>query len=73
MSDPLLQFFADIEADLCPHCSSPLERQEKVGRSVYAKPCGCRLWQGDVVTKQSIQDWRVRYLIYQGGVSDDSA
>lgn len=59
--DALLQFFADVEDDLCPHCGNQIDRQQKVGRCVYAVPCNCRLWQGDVVSKQSIRAWRGIY------------
>ncbi len=30
----------------CLHCKRPLERVERIGRSVVGRPCGCRLYQG---------------------------
>lgn len=32
----------------CPHCGAKVERKEQVGRCVYAKPCGHRLYQGSL-------------------------
>lgn len=34
------------EGKVCPHCKQPIEKREQVGRCVYARPCGCRLYQG---------------------------
>jgi hypothetical protein len=39
------------DSDLCPNCNSHIDEMEQVGRCVYAKPCGCRLWQGAVPEK----------------------
>jgi len=36
------------ETDECFLCGRKVERMSKVGRCVYARPCGCRLWQGTV-------------------------
>ena len=36
------------KTDQCVHCSATIKAMEKIGRSVYARPCGCRLWQGTV-------------------------
>jgi len=36
------------ETEDCIQCGARVERMEQVGRSVYARPCGCRLWQGRV-------------------------
>jgi hypothetical protein len=33
---------------VCLHCGHTIQAMEKIGRSVYARPCGCRLWQGNV-------------------------
>lgn len=30
----------------CPHCGARVAQEEKIGRSVYARPCGHRLYQG---------------------------
>ena len=38
-------YLADIRAGRCPHHRHPV-RLRQVGRSVYAEPCGCRLYQG---------------------------
>ena len=36
------------ETDQCMRCSSTVQAMEKIGRCVYARPCGCRLWQGTI-------------------------
>lgn len=36
------------KTDKCIRCRTQIKALEKVGRSVYARPCGCRLWQGTV-------------------------
>jgi len=36
------------ESDTCPRCGQTLTGMEQIGRCVYGKPCGCRLWQGEV-------------------------
>lgn len=36
------------EGKTCPHCHRPVEKRYQVGRCVYAKPCGCRQYQGVV-------------------------
>jgi hypothetical protein len=33
-------------SDKCPHCGKTIEKKEQVGRCVYGRPCGCRLYQG---------------------------
>lgn len=40
------KFQADLDKNICPHCGTPIERREQVGRCAYARPCGCRLYQG---------------------------
>ncbi len=30
------------EGKTCPHCHTPIESREQVGRCVYSYPCGCR-------------------------------
>jgi len=32
----------------CFRCGTTVKAMEKIGRCVYARPCGCRLWQGTV-------------------------
>lgn len=41
----LLQWAADMEANVCPECKQPMTKQQ-IGRCVYASPCGHRLYQG---------------------------
>ena len=36
------------QSDKCVHCEKPIEKLEQVGRCVYARPCGCRQFQGKV-------------------------
>lgn len=36
------------KSNICPVCGAPVEHFEQVGRSVYAVPCGHRLYQGHV-------------------------
>lgn len=38
----------NLMAGICPHCGSAIEQKEQVGRCVYARPCGCRLYQGQL-------------------------
>ncbi len=35
-------------ANECPVCSSTVKELRQIGPHVYAKPCGCHLWQGTV-------------------------
>lgn len=37
-----------LRSNVCPHCDAPIAQQEQVGRCVYARPCGHRLYQGIV-------------------------
>jgi hypothetical protein len=36
------------KTDLCFRCGKQVTSMQKIGRCVYARPCGCRLWQGTV-------------------------
>lgn len=36
------------EGKNCPHCHTPIEAREQVGRCIYLQPCGCRLGQGSL-------------------------
>ncbi len=36
------------EIEDCFLCGKHITRMEKIGRCTYARPCGCRLWQGQV-------------------------
>lgn len=44
----LTPFQTDLDNDICPHCKTPIQHWQQVGRCVYAEPCGCRLYQGRV-------------------------
>ena len=46
LEDALRQFLDRLENNECPHCGRPLTRKVQVGRCVYGKPCGHRLYQG---------------------------
>lgn len=37
-----------LMSGVCPYCQTKIEQKEQVGRCVYARPCGCRLYQGRV-------------------------
>lgn len=42
----VLAFIAKLNAGIvCPHCDKPITTREKVGRCLYARPCGHRLGQ----------------------------
>lgn len=40
--------FEARETEACIQCGKHVDRLDKVGRCVYARPCNCRLWQGAV-------------------------
>lgn len=40
--------FWDDEGDECPQCGEKVESAEQIGRCVYARPCGCRVGQGEL-------------------------
>ncbi len=40
--------FVSRESENCPQCGQHIDRVEQVGRCVYARPCGCRVFQGRV-------------------------
>jgi len=50
----IVEFMTDMsnlmqrKTDKCIRCRTQIKELEKIGRSVYARPCGCRLWQGTV-------------------------
>lgn len=52
-SEIIQKYFSDIDNDICPHCKTPIQKQKQVGRSVYASPCGCRLFQGKAKMPQN--------------------
>ena len=43
----LIEFTKRNQED-CPHCGQHVTDLEKVGRCVYANPCGCRIMQGHI-------------------------
>lgn len=46
MAETVKAFFEKLTNNICPHCERPIEVKEQVGRCVYARPCGHRLYQG---------------------------
>jgi hypothetical protein len=40
------RYFELLAKDICPTCEQSVEKHQQVGRSVYAEPCGHRLYQG---------------------------
>lgn len=44
------RFWRDVDAGICPNHHTPITLRQ-VGRCVYADPCGCRLYQGEVDRK----------------------
>lgn len=40
--------FESGESDACPQCGETVESAEEIGRCVYARPCGCRVFQGEL-------------------------
>jgi hypothetical protein len=44
----IVTWFAKLKNGICPHCDTPIAQKTKIGRCVYATPCGCRLYQGKV-------------------------
>lgn len=43
-----LAAFNTRKTDLCIHCGKQVIALEQIGRCTYARPCGCRLWQGKI-------------------------
>jgi hypothetical protein len=46
-----LKRMTDLDArttEDCCYCGKHIYRMEKIGRCIYARPCGCRLWQGHI-------------------------
>jgi len=45
----VLKKFTDYlngETNVCPHCGIEVIEEYQVGRCAYARPCGCRVFQG---------------------------
>jgi hypothetical protein len=51
----LRKFFADLAANVCPHCGQAITRKRQNGRCVYADPCGCRLYQGKLTKAERLK------------------
>jgi hypothetical protein len=47
------KFLENLANRICPHCQKPIEEEEQIGRCVYSKSCGHRLYQGKAVTKMA--------------------
>ena len=43
-----LKSFLRREHSQCPQCGKSVKRLDQVRRSTYARPCGCRIGQGQV-------------------------
>ena len=41
-----VESLSNRETTACIHCGETVTRITQVGRCCYARPCGCRLWQG---------------------------
>lgn len=39
------EFMRDMESGICPHCKSVITSRQRIGRCLYASPCGHRLGQ----------------------------
>lgn len=46
-----IALFSSGESDECIHCEKKIDYLSKHGRSVYAYPCQCRIWQGNIPDK----------------------
>ncbi len=40
--EAFVSFMADVKAGQCVRCHAKTESTEKIGRCLYARPCGCR-------------------------------
>lgn len=39
-------YLEELANHICPICHKPAESEDQVGRCVYARPCGHRMFQG---------------------------
>jgi hypothetical protein len=46
--EAFLKWITNLESNICNECGAPVESEQQVGRCVYARPCGHRLYQGKV-------------------------
>ncbi len=58
------RYFENLNADLCPFCQAKIEEEQQVGRCVYAKPCGHRLYQGRAKTEK--KTWKEHPYFQEG-------
>lgn len=42
----IVKWATDLKSNICPHCGAKITKRLKVSRSIYADPCGHRLYQG---------------------------
>lgn len=47
-------YFEALAKGLCPVCNQPVEKEQQIGRCVYALPCNHRLFQGTARKKKVI-------------------
>ncbi len=47
VAEAVRNYFENLFSGLCPHCHAKVEKQEQIGRCVYAHPCGHRMYQGE--------------------------
>lgn len=50
------RFLDDLINGICPYCQNKIEQRENIGRSVFARPCGHRLYQRTLTEKEE-QEW----------------
>lgn len=53
MSAAIEAFVNNLNNNICPHCKTPIAETYQVGRCVYARPCGCRLYQGKLRKREA--------------------
>lgn len=46
ISQAVRGYFDALISGLCPVCQRPVQEEQQIGRCVYARPCGHRLFQG---------------------------
>lgn len=42
----IVKWATDLRNNVCPHCGHTITQRQKISRSVFAMPCGHRLYQG---------------------------
>lgn len=51
LSAAVQAYFHALQNGLCPVCRQPVEQEQQIGRCVYARPCGHRMYQGKAKKK----------------------